>query len=1170
MFGELNIFMVKQMKNLLKKIPKKVKSFLVGVVAMGALLPTMLPGLGNMVIAAGPHFNDNAQDRPTLQVTNYTTSPDGYGLSTTVKPGDQVAFKVYIHNNEPDTVAYATKVLASVTNGYSTSHTGTATISANNASSVTGSATISSSVPVKLTFVENTTRRWWFTDSSMQYVQYEVMPNTILGNGITIGDLNGCWQWIQYVTFVFNVEAEPESEPFRVQGYFVDENLNAIDSSKVEVALNRPSDGWGQTSVHNNPYTFSDVPYGADYKLTPSSVSGYEYVGYTKCENATSCHNNTPISDQNAVLQPSTSTEYFDVWWHYKKSTAPALTIAKTVASGANGTSFSENVTAQKDDVVTFKLLVTNNGTSNANDTTVSDQLPSGLEYVSGSTKVDTTQDTSNALIGSGINVGSLGAGKSVTVTFEAKVTANTAQTVTNTGLAKAQDVNQVGDTATVTIQEPNQPAITIAKTVSLGENSSSFGESVNANNDNIVRFRLIVTSTGDGTASSVNVWDSLPSGLTYVDGSTTLDGASQSGSAIVGSGLSLGNMAENVTHTVIFNARVNTNNVTLTNYGRASINGTSQVEDTATVIVGGTTNATLTLDKQVSFGENGTSYSESVSAEEGDYVRFRMVVSNTGSARVENVEISDDLPSSLTYVLNSTYVDGVRQDNSIVNGELSLDNMEVGTTRTVIFNATVNTSANTTVTNEATVTADNAASVQDTARVQINGSEDEPYLEVSKEVSDSTVEPGDEVEYTIRVTNTGDGDATNVRIVDDLPNRLNYVSDTLSISSDGDVEDDDLFGDGVIIDRLQPDEDVVIRYTARVDSDTSNGTTLENTVVARDDEGDRAEDQAVIEAGRGDEAYLNIDKQVNKSKADPGDELRYTITVRNTGDGEAANVRIYDDLPDYVEVVDDSLNVSGDHITSRDLFDNYVRASYLEEDEEITISYRVKIRSDLTRDVTLDNVARVTADGGLKDRDVASTYVGANVQGANVKLTKMVRNETQGESSFNQSTSANPGNVLEYKISLANNGTTTLSGVKLNDILPSGIYYLGGTAKASLNNSDLSGDWNMVVEQGGVVLPDLPANSVFTLIFKAKSKTDIANNSTLVNTVNVVADQDINAQATASVSFTQIAQPVVTTTKTTLPDTGPGVAVAGFVFMSVSAVVWFLREKWLLAAQMM
>lgn len=157
-----------------------------------------------------PVFNTDKQDKPTLQVANISFDQNKYDSYAYVSPGDQVVFKVYIHNNEIGTVAEGTEIFAFVTEGYLSRHVASATILAKNVEMVSGSVVVYSDTPCKLEYVQNTTKRWWFTGKNMEYTQYEVMPNTIFTDGINIGDITGCWEYIQYVTYVFNVVADPD------------------------------------------------------------------------------------------------------------------------------------------------------------------------------------------------------------------------------------------------------------------------------------------------------------------------------------------------------------------------------------------------------------------------------------------------------------------------------------------------------------------------------------------------------------------------------------------------------------------------------------------------------------------------------------------------------------------------------------------------------------------------------------------------------------------------------------------------------------------------------------------------------------------------------------------------------------------------------------------------
>lgn len=1055
--------MLTKIKNWVQKVPKKIKSFVVGMMAMSMIMPAVLPGI---TMAASPAFNVHPKDKPTLQVAKRVEGDDIFSTTVNVEPGDQVAFKVYIHNTVEDTVANSTRVIAFIDDGYSTSHTGTATISASNAASVMGAATVTSSQPVALEYVENTTKKWWFTGDNSENVHWLSMPNTILTSGIDIGDVQGCFEYVQYVTYTFNVLAEP-----------------------------------------SNPAN---------------------------------------------------------------------LTLEKTVSTTKSN--FTEEISVERDDTVWFNLQVANTGDEAAQNVVVRDVLPEGLTYVNGSTEVQRDQLVDNN-VGDGIVTAAglsidqiLGNNTTVNVRFQASVDNDASDGVkTNTGYAKATGISEISDTARVNVSVEENPDLSIAKTVSLGEDSNNFGENVYTSEDDIVRFRVVVTNNGDVTLEDVRLVDELPSGLEFYQ---DIEPDNYDVDDLDGSGLQLGNLDPSEDATIYFHARVTTSDErSMTNTARTwADNFADPVEDTA--VVHNETESdltTLSIDKMVAEGENSRDWHESVDVEDNDIVRFRLIVTNEGDNDAQDVEIWDELPSGLNYISNSTYVDGDEWDDDygiVTSSGVGVGDLDPDEEVEVIFNARVDENNDRTLNNEAFADATNASQVDDDADVVVdNGDDDEPYLSITKSVDDDTVRPGQDIRYTIRVENTGDGDATNVRITDDTPNRIRPYEDSLDIDSDGYVEADDLFDDGVVIDELRPGEEVVIRYDARVDSDATGGMRLTNEAVARDDEGDRAEDDATVVVEE-DAAYLNITKTVNRSSVDAGDEVEYTIVVENTGDSDATDLYITDNLPMHlIDYIRGTLEVDGSYITDEDLFDDGVRASRLRPGDEITITYSALVDEEIDDDTTIENMAEVEADDGLQDRDFAHVYVaGGQILEPSVKLTKLVKNETTGEGTFSSSNNANPGNVLVYKITLTNNGDETLTGLRVTDVLPNHMDYLGGTVEVWMNSQELSGDWNALTENG-ITLPDMDPEDVATITFRAKTDTDIANNTTLVNTTSVTADQDIDTSATASTQFSTVT-PVEPTKE--LPKTGGSdMAVGAFMFVGLSSMVWFVREKMLLGSMM-
>jgi uncharacterized repeat protein (TIGR01451 family) len=86
----------------------------------------------------------------------------------------------------------------------------------------------------------------------------------------------------------------------------------------------------------------------------------------------------------------------------------------------------------------------------------------------------------------------------------------------------------------------------------------------------------------------------------------------------------------------------------------------------------------------------------------------------------------------------------------------------------------------------------------------------------------------------------------------------------------------------------------------------------------------------------------LTVKKMVNKSRADIGETIEYTIMVRNHGDGQAKNIQVYDNLPRELELVsasDDGFQQGSKVIWFIDKIDG---------GQAISLKLYVKVRTDL------------------------------------------------------------------------------------------------------------------------------------------------------------------------------------------------------------------------------
>ncbi|MDO8524605.1 MAG: hypothetical protein Q7R99_03180 [bacterium] len=133
-----------------------------------------------------------------------------------------------------------------------------------------------------------------------------------------------------------------------------------------------------------------------------------------------------------------------------------------------------------------------------------------------------------------------------------------------------------------------NQYTLNVQKTAQNITNGTAFGDSVSANFDDVVIYKVIITSSGQVTAPAVYIKDAMPSGMAYF-GSLTIDGVADNRS--ITDGILLGDIPTGTSKTITYKARVNAKDSF--NYGTNNLinavlvyNTGVSISDTATVVV--------------------------------------------------------------------------------------------------------------------------------------------------------------------------------------------------------------------------------------------------------------------------------------------------------------------------------------------------------------------------------------------------------------------------------------------------------------------------------------------------------------------------------------------------------------------------------------------------------
>lgn len=174
-------------------------------------------------------------------------------------------------------------------------------------------------------------------------------------------------------------------------------------------------------------------------------------------------------------------------------------------------------------------------------------------------------------------------------------------------------------------------------------------------------------------------------------------------------------------------------------------------------------------------------------------------------------------------------------------------------------------------------------------------------------------------------------------------------------------------------------------------------------------------------------------------------------------------------------------------------------------------------------------------------------------VKANSVSIVKQVRKA--GETAWTTSNTANPGDTLEYMLTIKNTGNTSLKNVIAGDNLPPHMTYVNGSTKLknALNPNGVAIKSDNITK-GGINIGDYAPGSVAYVIFQVKVDSNLNPGCTDFKNVGVVRPEGMNEFY--NVALTKVCKdkpvtPPVTPPVTTLPETGVETPLAGIAGMS-------------------
>ncbi len=635
---------------------------------------------------------------------------------------------------------------------------------------------------------------------------------------------------------------------------------------------------------------------------------------------------------------------------------------------------------------LTYTLVVENKGLSDAADVTLTDTLSDAV------TVADAGLCTpSGAMVTCA--VGALAAGERITYTIV--VTANS--DIAN-GVLLTNGVEVSSSTADPRPENNTANAVT-AIVDAVGLSISKRGEPVQVAAGELVTYTITVTNSGPSLARAVVVQDSLP-------GSFSLVSATASDGGVCVDGLcSFGDMAVAVTRTMTVVASVDaaTSAGTVANGAEAIALGSTQTgAATATADTEVVARATLSVTKTVL----------NAPVQAGSIGFYRIAVTNDGPSAAADVIVTDTLPADTSYAGGDSACSAVGSEVTCGVGMLA-----AGATRTIVILAAADGAIvdGTEITNSVVVSSVTATEVV-TAEVAHTVTQPLPTavdLAVSKD-GPATVVAGEEITYTVVVTNNGGATATGVALVDALPDGVSYVRGDATQGSC--VE-----GVTCNLGTLAPDASATITVVGLVASEAITSAALVNQVqvTSAETETQPADNLDVLTTTATAEALITVSNDVNGSTVTSGDRIVYTVTVTNSGPS-AATVFVSDVLPAGLTVLGVSSSAGG--CTGLPCAVGEVAVG-----ESAVVYIVAQVVATTTGELV--NRATVTTTAALSPG--SSTQAEATVsvsEAADVVLTQAAP------------VSVVAGERITYTLVAANNGPSAAAAVEVVDTLPGGL----------------------------------------------------------------------------------------------------------------------------------
>ena len=757
---------------------------------------------------------------------------------------------------------------------------------------------------------------------------------------------------------------------------------------------------------------------------------------------------------------------------------------------------------------VGYTVTVTNHGPSVATDVVLKDIFNSNellnLQYsLNGKDWLDYNES---------INLGNIDAGANITVYFRAKVNGSVRGDVLNTvNITTGVDDARGNFTANETVNVIADTTLVVIKDAEIKE----------LNPGDTVHFIVTVIVGGSSDSLNVNLRDILDNKLLDINSAKySINGGILND---FNGNIYLGNMLTGTAVTVDIWAKV------LSSADRDVFNLVNVTSDEHPE--GNTSNTTvhvrivdLAVDKLVN--DSVPKYL--------DMIEYTIIVVNNGPDKSFNVTVGDLLPDGVKFISSDGRYDPVTgvwfvgdlDANESVTLKIVVQVIKVGN---IINNVNV------------TGTGHDSNLTNNNASVSVNVP-DCVILDISKVANSTVIVAGENVGYTVTVTNNGPSVASDV-VLKDIFSSNELLNLQYSLNGVDWLD----YNGSVSLGDINVGADVTVYFRAKVNGSVRGDVlnTVNITTNVDDARGNFTANETVNVIAN---TTLAVIKDAEIKALNPGDTAHFVITVIAGGSSDSLNVKLEDILDaGLLDVKSATYRINGGNLTN---YTQIISLGNMHTGSKIVVDIYAAILSTIGQDIF--NCVNVTSDEH-PEGNTSNTTIHVNI--ADLEIIKIVNNATP-----------NYGDEITYTITVRNNGPDNSTNIKVSEVLADNFKFI--SANASKGYYDLTnGVW---------AVGNLTNNETAKLVITVKIvKTGFIQNNVSVNgtgfdpnvtnnnaTVNITVPQTADLSVVKIVNVDRVSVGNRITYTIVVKNNGPDTALDVYAVDKLSDALKFVSYK--------